>query len=381
MKRWFILIASIILQIILGGIYAWSVFGPSLNENYGINAGQSSLIFGITILLFTVVMIMAGKILAKKGPRFTASIGAVLYLLGYMVASFSRGNFIIILIGIGVITGAGIGFGYVCPLTTCIKWFPRKKGLITGLAVAGFGGGAIILTQLVSVLQGYGLDTLIIFRYIGIITGIPAIAAALVLTNPPDYEIREGEAKKTTRLLRNKVIIAMIIGIFSGTFGGLMVVSNIKQIGLANNLVEQYAVLAISLFAVGNASGRVLWGAIFDKLGKKVIPISLILLGCSALFMLSGSPILFNFGSIMTGIAFGGCFVLYFLRIVERFGDLAGQLYPYVFLAYGISAVIGPYIGGRIYDLTGTYRLAIYCLLFITILGAGLVFNIERNNP
>ncbi|MFP4660778.1 MAG: MFS transporter [Halanaerobiales bacterium] len=378
MKRWFILIASIILQIILGGIYAWSVFIPSLKQYYNISAGQSSLVFGITILVFTIVMVLAGKILAKKGPRFTAAIGAVLYGLGYLFASFSNGNYTLILIGIGILTGAGIGFGYVCPLTTCIKWFPRKKGLITGLAVAGFGGGAIILTQFVSILQGYGFETLMIFRYIAIITGIPAVAAALVLKNPPDYEINKGETQKATHLLSNKVIIAMIIGMFCGTFGGLMVVSNIKQIGLANNLAEQYAVLAISLFAVGNASGRVLWGTIFDKFGRKVIPLSLLLLGASAMLMLSGSPVLFNLGSIMTGIAFGGCFVLYFLRIVERFGDLVGQLYPYVFLAYGISAVVGPYIGGSIYDLTGTYRLAVYGLLLITLIGAALVFSIEK---
>ncbi len=219
-----------------------------------------------------------------------------------------------------------------------------------------------------------------IFRYIAIITGIPAIGATLILSNPPNYNPKEVNDQKATHFLKNKVIIAMIIGMFSGTFGGLMVVSNIKQIGLANQLAEYYAVLAISLFAVGNALGRVLWGTIFDKVGKKTIPISLIVLGFSAVLMLSGSPFIFNFGAIMTGIAFGGCFVLYFLRIVDHFGDLAGQLYPYVFLAYGISAILGPGLGGWIYDQTGTYRLAIYGLLFISLLGAGLLYSIEKNN-
>jgi OFA family oxalate/formate antiporter-like MFS transporter len=377
MKRWFLLMASIVLQIILGGIYAWSVFVPALDKFYNINASKSSLVFGITILVFTINMIFAGRVLANKGPRFTAMIGALLYSTGYLVASFSNGNYFIILIGIGIITGAGIGFGYVCPLTTCIKWFPKKKGLITGLAVAGFGGGAIILTQFVSILQNDGLGPLMIFRYIAILTGIPAIAAALALTNPPDYKSEENENEKIIYLLKNKVIIAMIIGMFSGTFGGLMVVSNIKQIGLANNLAEHYAELSISLFAVGNALGRIVWGTVFDKFGKTTIPISLIMLGGSALIMLSRSHLLFNFGALSIGLAFGGCFVLYFLRIVERFGDKAGQLYPYVFLAYGISAVLGPALGGSIYDITGTYRLAIYGLLFITLLGAIGVYYIE----
>ena len=380
MKRWIVLVASIILQMILGGIYAWSIFVPALNKNYNISASRSSLIFGITILTFTMVMIYAGKVLARKGPRFTSLIGACLYTVGYFIASLSGGKYYLILLGIGIVAGAGIGFGYVCPLTTCIKWFPKKKGLITGLAVGGFGGGAIILKELVSILQNNGLDTLMIFRNIAIFTGIPAIIAAMLLSNPPGYKREEDDGQKVSHLLKTRMIIAMIIGMFSGTFGGLMVVSNIKQIGLSNNLVEYYAGLAISLFAVGNSLGRIIWGSIFDKFGKISIPISLLLLGGSSLTLLSGSPLLFNFGSIITGIAFGGCFVLYFLRIVERYEDKAGELYPYVFLAYGISAVLGPALGGSIYDMTGTYRLAIFGLLIITLIGSTAVYFMEIKN-
>lgn len=244
-----------------------------------------------------------------------------LRLLGYLLASYSNGNYYIILGGIGIVTGAGIGFGYVCPLTTCIKWFPKKKGLITGLAVAGFGGGAIVLTQFVSFFQNNGLERLLIFRYIAIFTGIPAIAVTLILTNPPDFNPKEVKDQKVTHFLKNKVIIAMIIGMFSGTFGGLMVVSNIKQIGLANQLTEYYAVLAISLFAVGNALGRVLWGTIFDKVGKKAIPISLIVLGFSAVLMLSGSSFIFNLGSIIS-LCILSLWNICYIRAVIRWLDL-----------------------------------------------------------
>ncbi|MFW6381559.1 MAG: MFS transporter [Bacillota bacterium] len=378
MKRWFILIASIVLQIILGGIYAWSVFIPALRADYGISVSRSSLVFGITILVFTLSMIVAGRILARKGPRFTAVIGALFYGTGYLVASLSGGNYWIILMGIGVITGAGIGFGYVCPLTTCVKWFPRKKGLITGLAVAGFGGGAIILTEFVSLLENMGLGTLMIYRNIAIFTGIPAVIAAYILTNPPGFEREQTTDQKITEYFKHRVVIAMRIGLFSGIFGGPMVVSNIRQIGLSNQLAEGYAGLAISLFAVGNALGRVLWGTIFDKFGRSSIPVSLVVLGSSALLMLSRLPVVFNIGAVLTGIAFGGCFVLYFLRIVEEFESRAGQIYPYVFLAYGISAVSGPALGGYIYDVTGTYWLALYSLLAITIIGAMFLYQLDR---
>lgn len=378
-RRWIILIASLVLQVILGGIYAWSIFIPSLQKLYEISTSKSSFIFGLTIFIFTLTMIFAGKIIHKIGPRFTALIGATFYAAGFLLASFSGGNYYIILIGIGIITGIGIGFGYICPLTTCIKWFPKQKGLITGLAVAGFGGGAILLTRHVSFLLNMGLDTLEIFRNIAIVTGIPALIAASLLTNPPDYPVvKEKAGQSMMDLLKNRVILAAIIGIFSGTFGGLMVVSNIKVIGLTSQLAENYAILSISLFAIGNALGRIIWGSVFDRVGRIAIPVSLTLLGLSSLLLLVSSPLIFNLGALITGIAFGGCFVLYFLRVEARFGDLVAQIYPYIFLFYGMSAIFGPMLGGWIFDQTGTYILAIIGMLLLNLIGAFLVVRIDH---
>ena len=380
-RRWIILMASLVFQVILGGIYAWSIFIPSLQRLYDISTSKSSFIFGLTIFVFTLTMIFAGKVLNKIGPRFTAIIGATFYAAGFLLASFSGGNYYIILIGIGIITGIGIGFGYICPLTTCIKWFPKQKGLITGLAVAGFGGGAILLTRHVSFLLNMGLDTLDIFQNIAVVAGIPALIAASLLTNPPDYRVaKEKAAQNIMTLLKNRVTLAAIIGIFSGTFGGLMVVSNIKVIGLTSQLAENYAILSISLFAIGNALGRIIWGTVFDRVGRIAIPVSLTLLGLSSLLLLLSSPVLFNLGALITGIAFGGCFVLYFLRIEDRFGDLVAQIYPYIFLFYGMSAIFGPMLGGWIFDQTGTYILAIIVMLLLNLSGGFLVVRIDQQN-
>ena len=157
-----------------------------------------------------------------------------------------------------------------------------------------------------------------------------------------------------------------------------MVVSNIKVIGLTSQLAENYAILSISLFAIGNALGRIIWGTVFDRVGRIAIPVSLTLLGLSSLLLLVSSPLIFNLGALITGIAFGGCFVLYFLRVEARFGDLVAQIYPYIFLFYGMSAIFGPMLGGWIFDQTGTYILAIIGMLLLNLIGAFLVVKIDH---
>lgn len=148
MKRYLQIVASFLTMLCIGGVYAWSIFVPPLINEHSLLTAQTQLVFGFTIAVFAVVMIFAGLIEKKRGPRRTALIGAVLYTAGYIVASFSGGGFGLLLIGIGILSGAGIAFGYVTSLATPIKWFPGYKGLITGISVAGFGGGAILLAWL-----------------------------------------------------------------------------------------------------------------------------------------------------------------------------------------------------------------------------------------
>ncbi|MBD3394104.1 MAG: MFS transporter, partial [Chitinivibrionales bacterium] len=131
-NRWLVLVAGCLIQTVLGGIYAWSTFVPYLIKDYGLSTGQCGFIFGVTILTFASTMIFTGRVLIKKGPRFTALIAAGLFTSGYLFASMSGGSFALLLLSLGGIVGIGIGFGYVCPLSVGMKWFPDKKGLVTG---------------------------------------------------------------------------------------------------------------------------------------------------------------------------------------------------------------------------------------------------------
>jgi MFS transporter, OFA family, oxalate/formate antiporter len=377
-----VLVASFLMQVCLGGIYAWSVFVPFLRESYGMSTAQTQVIFGLTIAMFTISMVFSGKLLRRMGPRKIAFLGALMLGGGYILASYSMGSFFLLLIAIGILVGSGIGFGYVCPLSTCVKWFPQHKGLVTGVSVAGFGGGAVLLSGFANYLFGQGMEVLEVFRTVGICYGSIALVCSLMLSVPRDTCVsREQEMVSVRELIVQPRFLSLAIGMFTGTFAGLLIIGNIRPMGLAGGLEDKWAVLAISLFAIGNATGRLTWGALVDRLGKIVVPLSLFYLGAIILLLIPSfaSGLLFALAITCIGFGFGSFSVLYATLTVERFGaDAIGSVYPLIFLAYGLSGVISPGIGGLLYDVTGTYKLAIVIASFVSFVGFYSTFSLER---
>lgn len=363
-NRWIVLLAGVIIQMILGGVYAWSVLSHSLQRVYGLTTGQTGFIFGATIAVFTVAMAFAGRILDAKGPRFTAATGSFMFTIGYVMASYSHGRYFILLLSIGGLVGASIGFSYVCPLSVGIKWFPRHKGLVSGVAVSGFGAGAIFLSYVASRFMDTGTDVLIVFRAMGLGLGLLSFLCAMVLSNPPEdtplQPIVDDTRGGLLEVVQSKLFLLLSSAIFAGTFGGLMVIGNLKHIGLSGGLSVEWATSCITIFAVGNTLGRIFWGQMFDRIGFSTIPISLFVMAAgTSLFMISQSLVLFLIAVIVTGLAYGGCFVLYAACVAEQFGaDRFARVYPLVFLSYGIAGLIAPGVGGWLSDVSGNYKSA-----------------------
>ena len=367
--KWVVLISGVMIQMVLGGIYAWSEFVPHLTAGYGLSGSQCGLIFGATIAVFTCVMIPAGRLLQRRGARLTASLGALLFITGYVIASLSQGDFFLLFLGLSLVAGAGIGLGYICPLTISMQWFPDRKGLVTGVSVAGFGGGAVLLSAVVEyLLVDQAMDVMLVFRAIGIGSGLLALCGALLLREPDGGRAAGGGMTASARLpvpaglLVSRRFLLLCLGMFCGTFAGLLVVGNLKPIALSLGLKSASATLAISLFALGNAMGRIGWGQIHDRIGtRNSIFFSLGFLGLSMLlFLLPPTLPLVLTTVLLTGLGFGGCFVVYASSVVDLFGmDYFPRLYPICFLWYGLAALIGPPMGGLIADVTGTYGFAI----------------------
>lgn len=371
-NRWVSLIAGVVIQLILGGIYAWSAFIPQLRSAYALTYGQGGFIFGLSIAVFTLSMTVAGRILSAHGPRITAGICACLYTAGFFLASVSGGAFPLLILGLGICTGIGIGFGYVCPLTVGLKWFPRHKGMVTGIAVAGFGGGAMLLSAAVEYAFKSGMDVLLFFRWWGLLSGSCLFIASLFLSEPVTTN-RPQRTKVTHRDLLAAPFVICTMCIFAGTFAGLLINGNLAPLVAAAGFMPDLASRSISLFAFGNATGRITWGWLFDRLGYKSIPLSLAGFALGVLFLMFNSsewsfPIIIG----ILGFFFGANFVVYAATIARIFGEtLFSTLYPLCFLFYGFAGLVGPGIGGYLADRTGSYNVPLLICAAVLVLASG----------
>lgn len=376
-NRWISLTAGVLIQIILGGIYAWSTLITHLGESYAITTGQGGFIFGLCITTFTLTMVVAGRFLVAHGPQLTSGIGALLFAGGYLVASFSQGSYPLLLLGLGVITGAGIGFGYVCPLTVGMKWFPQNKGLVTGIAVAGFGSGAIILSTVAEYFLAGGMPILVFFRWWGIVSGSILLVASIFMTEPAAHDRTKPKRAGLKEVLTIPFMMSAM-GLFAGTFAGLLINGNLIPLVAEGGIGLPRSLIAISLFAVGNAVGRIAWGHFFDRLGYKSIPLSLIGLAvvCVLLFVKLPQWILF-LDILLIGFFFGANFVIYASAIARHFGQtLFVTLYPICFIAYGFAGFIAPGVGGFFFDLTGSFRISLMISVVIVVM-AGILSGLK----
>lgn len=393
-NRWLVVIGAILIQLCLGAIYAWSAFTGKLTATDGpfaFSKTQTQVIFSLGLASFAVVMaLVAGKWQAKAGPRIVALTGGIVLGLGYVIASLSGSSFTGILIGVGLLGGAGIGLGYVCPIATCIKWFPDKKGLITGLAVAGFGFGALIWIKLTSGfvfgsvnlspgwagLYGAGWTVSNVFLLYGLLFAAVVGLGSIVMVNPPDgwrpegWEPKPGSASSAGavnftvgQMVRTPQFWSLFAIFTVGALAGLMVIGIIGLFGVdaltdggmdkANAVI--IAGTAMGLFyALMNGLGRIIWGSLSDKLGRKksIVFMSLIQGIMMILFFLIGKIEWgLYLGAAIIGFNFGGNFALFPAATADYFGNKSvGTNYPFVFLAYGLGGLIGPILGGAMGD-------------------------------
>jgi MFS transporter, OFA family, oxalate/formate antiporter len=395
MNRWIVVIGAILVQLCLGAIYAWSAFTGKLTAVDGVfhfTKTQTQVIFSVGLAVFAVVMaLIAGKWQAKVGPRVVAMTGGIVLGIGYVIAGLSGTNFWGILVGVGILGGAGIGLGYVCPIATCVKWFPDKKGLITGLAVAGFGFGALIWIKLTSGfvfgpvnlspgwkgLYGAGMGVNEVFIIYGILFAVLVVLGALALVNPPEgwkpagWTPPTGAAAtgcghtnfQTGEMVRTAQYWILFFIFMIGATAGLMVIGVIGLFGkdaLTGNGVEAAKAVIITGTAMGlfyslmNGFGRIIWGSFSDVCGRKnaIMAMSIIQGVMMILFyFVGGKEWGLYLSAAIIGFNFGGNFALFPAATADFFGNkCVGTNYPWVFLAYGVGGIVGPILGGIMGD-------------------------------
>lgn len=381
MNRSLVVVGAILIQLALGAIYAWSVFTPSLISE-GWAKADTQWVFAIGLASFAVFMVFSGKKLNSIGPQKLTILGGLILGLGYLLAGLFGGtSFTALIILIGLVGGAGIGIAYVVPIAVGMRWFPDKKGMITGLAVAGFGFGAMLWVKLAGswghLIENIGLSST--FIAYGIAFAVMVIIGGMWMRFPPagwkpaGYEEAEAvtaEKKKdkefTSNEMLGKVQFYLIFFTFVVSAGaGLMSIGLMKLYPMealqANGLtaIEASAIAGTAMavfFSLANGIGRIVWGMLSDKLGRKT---SIIIMTATQgilviLFTyMAGSEVLLYLGATLIGFNFGGNFALFPTITADTFGAKnVGQNYPFVFLAYGVGGILGPILGGIMGDMS-----------------------------
>ncbi|MCK4752393.1 MAG: OFA family MFS transporter [Planctomycetes bacterium] len=402
MNRWLVVVGAILIQLCLGAIYAWGAFTGALQDPAGkfqYSATQTSWIFSAGLASFAITMILAGRLQDKYGPRIIAIIGGLLLGSGYIIAGFTGTSFLLMLVFIGIVGGAGIGMAYVCPIAACVKWFPDLKGLITGLAVAGFGAGAFIFVKMagswLGLIENQGVN--VTFLIFGIIFAVFVVVGAMLLSNPPagwkpagwNPPVQaDGSAKpKVKDLTQGQTVCTiqfwMIWLSFVFSAGcGLMVIKCLKNFGvLEGGLTAAAAGSALGLLALFNGLGRVVWGAISHKLTAKGSVIIMCLLQGVMMFFLLGmgsKPGTLAIAACWIGFNFGGNFALFPLLTLENFGPKnLGANYGAVFTSYGVGGILGPVMAGRVWDTMGTFNTAFIIAGIACVIAAALAFVLK----
>ncbi len=380
-NRWTVAIAGVFLQIALGAVYAWSVFRDPLINQFGWSISEVTRTFTISIFVLGFAAFFGGLWMNRKGPRIVAVTGAILYGLGVFLASFSANKLWWLYLSYGFIGGLGLGLGYIVPVATLVKWFPDRRGLITGIAVGGFGAGALITAPVATrLIQTVGV--LSTFAYLGIAYFIVAMIAASFMQNPPDAWQPPGwtpTAKETSQRATHDYTLAEALKtwqwwtlwfiLFLNTCAGISLISQeqpiFKQITGATVAVASGMVGIVSL---GNGVGRVFWAWVSDLITRRVTFGIMFLIQVLLFWLL---PTL-TATSIMTAVSFvilmcyGGGFGTMPAFTADYFGSKnVGPIYGLMLTAWSFASVFGPLYIAHMREISGNYSQALHVIAIV----------------
>ena len=398
--RWRLVAAALVMQLCLGVLYSWAVFRGPLEELHGWSKSTSIAPYRYSLLFFTFAMVVAGFWQDRKGPRLVGSVGGLLLGAGCLLAAWIGDTPTGLILAYGVLGGAGVGFAYVTPIATCIKWFPDKRGMIVGLAVMGFGAGSLIFAPLLEALIGTDAS-----RYQETIPRTFLVMAAIFLVcvigsaqfyrvppagwrpagwSPPQTAGAAGTQEFTPReMLGTWQFYVLWLIYFLGTSVGLTAIGQaspiIREMGAEGAVLTGGAALGVMSFF--NGIGRLSWGSLSDKLGRNhtaVAMYAVYAVACLALLRNASGfwPLLV--GLCMVGFSFGGYLALLPSFTADYFGSRhVGANYGIMFSAYGLCGFIVPRYFAAIMDeartagdLADGYNKVYFTLAVFAVVGA-----------
>src|SRR5262245_56412747 len=376
-NRWTIAVAGVVMQIALGAVYAWSVFRTPLATQFNWTIAEVTLTFTISIFVLGFAAFPGGLWLNRKGPRVVAVTGGILYGLGVFLAGYTQ-SLTWLYLTYGFIGGIGLGFGYIVPVAVLVKWFPDRRGLITGIAVGGFGAGALVTAPIATSLIA-SVGVLKTFSYLGLAYLVVTPAAGFFMRNPPEGWRPPGwvpapaqAAERASRdfalseAVRTRQWWTLWLILFLNVSAGISLIS--QQAPLFQELAGVSAAVAagmVGIVSIGNAVGRIFWAWLSDFITRRVTFAVMFILQVVLFWVLPdlsapASLIVVAFAILM---CYGGGFGTMPATTADSFGARnVGPIYGLMLTAWGLASVFGPLMMAEMRQTTGSYRGALHII-------------------
>lgn len=389
---WRVTFSGMGINLMLGILYTWSVISKGVPESWNWSQLDKSLPYAIACLIFSIVMVPAGRMQDKLSPKLTATIGGLLVGIGMIIASFFTTSLGFI-IGFGVLAGAGIGFGYASATPPAVKWFPAAKtGLIAGIVVSGFGLASVYAAPLARELtKNFGIQNMVLYFGIGFLIVVVGLAQLL---KPPSKEyieqlnkekksedtatVERKEDYKPKEMLKTVQFWMLWFMYVCGAGAGLMIIGKLAAI-IDIQVNIELGFLFVAVLAIGNGGGRILAGMLSDKIGRKKTLFISFVLQAGMILLLSTINAGSAFASIpvlaiicaIIGANYGANLSLFPSTTKDFYGlKNFGVNYGLVFTAWGVGGFMLATLAGYLYDTYQTFAVAYYFASALLVLAA-----------
>jgi OFA family oxalate/formate antiporter-like MFS transporter len=387
-SRWPALVGGGLLNVALGTYYAWSVYVPALEKEFGWTRTQTSLVATIDMVMLASSFLVAGMLQNRIGPRAVATIGGLLYSAGLFLASYTH-SLTWLYLTWGVMVGVGLGFGYLAPITVGSKWFPNHRGLVNGLAIGIFAAGSGIFGPIAGrLVESIGWRAT--FQALAGLFFVFTMVGAYLMKDPPEgyappasrsQAVNRPKAHHadmpTSTVLRTPMFYALWMAYALGTTAGTMVISQLVPFARASGFNAQSAAFAITIGAIGSASGRFLSGWMSDHFGRLFTLRGIIILSMVAtpsLYLWREQVLLFYSLLFVVYYCYGTQLSVYTALAGDFYGTkYLATNYGVLLLAWGFAGVLGPLIGSRVYVSTGAYQYAFFGSAILACAALGLL--------
>ena len=370
-NRWVIAAAGVLMQIALGAVYAWSVFRIPLTKSFGWTISEVTLTFTIAIFVLGLAAFGGGLWMRRAGPRTVALTAGALYGLGVFLASLTNGRLWWLYCSYGLIAGVGLGLGYIVPVATLVKWFPDKRGMITGLAVAGFGAGALITAPIATRLIA-SVGVMQTFAVLGVAYFVAVTVGALFMRNPPDGYRPDGWTPTVTqrqqRAARSYTLAEAMrcwqwyglwTLLFLNTTAGIAVISQAAPMFQEiTGITAARAAGVVGIISIANGAGRLLWAWLSDLVGRRPVFLAMFVLQAIIFWLLPSAHSLTLFAALTVAVllCYGGGFGTMPAFAADYFGaEHVGSIYGLMLTAWGVAGVLGPTLMAALRERSGGY--------------------------